>query len=121
MMFRVLLGVATLTGIQMAATASQAGQTGLAAMHDQRIVAGRLCFTDHTHVGTGLRAASKREAISLAARDWSAFTAFEYGADWAQWRVARNKKEKCQKSGGGYVCEVQAMPCLAKSVRSATR
>lgn len=121
MKFRVFATVAAIATVFVAAGSAQAGQTGMASMHEQRVVSGRLCFTDHTHVGTGQWASSKREATAHAARDWSSFTAFEYGSDWGVWRVARDKTVKCNKSGAGYICEVHGKPCLAQRVRSATR
>ncbi len=121
MKFRVFVPMATIAAILITATSAQAGQTGMAAMHEQRVVGGRLCFTDHEHVGVGQKAPTKKVAIRYAARDWSAFTAFEYGSDWAHWRFARGKKVLCQRAGSGYKCEVQARPCLAKRVRNATR
>jgi hypothetical protein len=121
MMYRVIAPVAVAATILVTPFAAQAGQTGMASMHEQRVAGGRLCFTDHAHVGTGSWAASKREATVSAARDWSAFTGFEYGSDWARWRFAREKTVSCQKSGSGYLCEVVAKPCLAQRVRSATR
>ena len=121
MKFRVFAPMATFAAILITATSAQAGQTGLAAMHDQRVVGGRLCFTDHEHVGVGQKAPTKSVAIRQAARDWSSFTAFEYGSDWAHWNVARGKKVLCEQVSGGYKCEVQGRPCLAKRVRSATR
>ena len=121
MKFRVLTPVAAIATVLIAATSAQAGQTGMASMHEQRVVGGRLCFTDHTHVGVGQKAPTKRKAIRNAARDWSSFTAFEYGSDWAHWRFARAKKVLCEKAGRGYKCEVQGRPCLSRRVRSATR
>lgn len=121
MKFRVIAPLAAIATLCVAPLSAEAGQTGMASMHDQRVAGGRLCFTDHAHVGTGSWSASKREAKANAARDWSAFTGFEYGSDWAHWRFARDKTTSCQKSGSGYICEVVAKPCLAKRVRSATR
>lgn len=93
-----------------------AQQSGLAAMHDQYVSKGRRCFTGHTHVGTGSPARKKRQAIASAAQDWSSFTAFEYGASWARWRIAVGKTTSCERSTQGWTCEVQARPCL--NVRS---
>jgi len=108
------LGAAATT---VGGTAVQADQTGLAGMHAQRVVKGRLCFTDHAHVGTGTRQPSKRAAISAAAQDWSSFTAFEYGSSWAHWGVAIAKATKCEPAGGKWTCEVQARPCLNRRTR----
>jgi hypothetical protein len=93
---------------------SLAGENGFAGMHAQSVIKGRLCFTGHTHVGTGLRETSKKRAIASAAGDWSSFTAFEYGSDWAGWRIATAKQVECGVSASKWwTCEVQARPCLA--------
>ena len=91
---------------------ASADQSGMAGMHDQYVAKGRRCFTSHTHVGTGVLSRSKRQATASAARDWSAFTSFEYGSSWASWRVAVGKTVECERSGRGWLCEVQARPCL---------
>ena len=88
-----------------------ADQSGLAGMHAQRMVGGYMCFTEHTHVGTGSPSPSKQQAIESAAQDWSSFTAFEYGTDWGHWKVATAKQTKCQKVNENWACEVQARPC----------
>ena len=93
-----------------------AQQSGLAGMHDQYVSKGRRCFSAHTHVGTGSPARKKRQAIASAAQDWASFTAFEYGASWARWRIAAGKNVSCERSSQGWTCEVQARPCL--NVRS---
>lgn len=90
-----------------------ADQSGLAGMHDQQVVNGRLCFSGHTHVGTGSPAASKKQAVASAAQDWSSFTSFEYGSSWGSWHLAVAKKVICEPSGSNWSCEVQARPCLA--------
>lgn len=100
---------------------ASAQQSGMAGMHDQYVVKGRRCFTSHTHVGTGSVSRSKRHAIVSAARDWSAFTSFEYGSSWASWRVAVGKAVECERSGQGWLCEVQARPCLMRYGRRAKR
>ena len=94
-----------------------AQETGLAGMHAQHIVNGRLCFDGHTHVGTGSPGASKQAAIVSAVQDWSSFTTFEYGNNWGSWNVATAKKVKCEPASGRWACEVQAVPCHIGTVR----
>jgi len=89
-----------------------ADQSGFANLHDHSIVKGRLCFTAHTHVGTGAPKRSKRLALTSAVESWSSFTDFEYGSDWAGWRIAAGKKVMCEPGGGAWSCEVHARPCL---------
>lgn len=95
-----------------------AQQSGMAGMHAQHVVKGRLCFSGHTHVGSSGAERSKRAALAAAARDWSSFTAFEYGSSWARWRIATAKKVMCERSSGSWSCEVHAMPCFNRRVRS---
>ncbi len=101
-------------------TLAQAQQSGMAGMHAQHVVKGKQCFTDHAHVGTGTHATTKKAAIEAAARDWSAFTAFEYGSDWGHWRYAWDKKIECE-AGKSWICEVQAKPCLVGRGRRYSR
>lgn len=98
----------------LGAGVASADQSGMAGMHDQYVFKGRRCFTSHTHVGTGSLSRSKRQAIASAAQDWSAFTSFEYGSSWASWRVAVGKTVECERAGRGWLCEVQARPCLMR-------
>jgi hypothetical protein len=79
---------------------SIANETGFAGMHAQSVIKGRLCFTGHTHVGTGVRQITKKQAIASAAGDWASFTSFEYGTSWGQWRIATAKKVECEVSAG---------------------
>lgn len=97
---------------------ANAQESGLAGMHAQHVVKGRLCFSGHTHVGSSGPERSKRAALAAAAQDWSSFTAFEYGPSWARWRVATAKKVVCEKSSGSWSCEAQAMPCFNRKVGS---
>ena len=96
-----------------------ADQSGMAGIHAQHVVKGRLCFSGHTHVGTGSSARNKREAIASAARDWSSFTAFEYGTSWGRWKIATAKTVNCERSSGQWSCEENARPCLNGRVRRA--
>lgn len=89
-----------------------ADQTGLAGMHAHAMIRGRRCFAEHTHTGSGTPERSKRAAIAAAAQNWSSFTAFEYGTDWARWKYATAKQVSCQSGAGSWTCEVQARPCL---------
>ena len=115
-----LLVAAMLLALPAWPEASFADQTGFASMHNHGRYRGRLCFTDHSHVGNGGTERTKRHAIRSAARDWAGFTAWEYGTDWARWRIARAKKVDCTKSDAGWSCSVEAYPCLARS-RKASR
>ncbi len=89
---------------------AQADDTGFASIHDWRREGRKTCFTDHFHSGTGY-AKSKKAALRQAIISWSSFTATEYGSDWARWRLASSKGKRCDRTGGGWDCYVEARPC----------
>jgi hypothetical protein len=88
-----------------------ADDTGLAGIHDWRKVGRKTCFTEHRHYGSSSGHASKKAAQNAAIQDWQGFTAFEYGTDWAYYKYAVEKTGGCQQEGGGWKCEVEAIPC----------
>ena len=87
-----------------------ADDTGFAYAHDLRREAGRTCFTDHYHYGSGTgptKAAAQKAAIG----SWASFTDFEYGSDWARFSRAASKGISCSRGGGSFDCQIQARPC----------
>ncbi len=101
-----LLGM-LLSGLNYA----QADDNGFITIHDLRREGRYLCTVSHEHSGTGTSQRTKRLAIRSAARDWSSFTAWEYGTDWGRWSLARGKKISCQGARGNVTCTVVARPC----------
>ena len=97
----------------MAATsyAALADDTGLASMHEWKKVGRLTCYADHTHFGSSVGHKDKKTATSAAIQDWSGFTAFEYGTDWASFKKATAKKITCTQSASGWGCDVEARPC----------
>ena len=87
---------------------AQAG--GLEFLHGKVLIGGHVCMKDHTHTGKG-GDAYQATALSKAARDWSDFTALEYGAAWGNFAVAANKSMKCGQLRDAWMCEVEAVPC----------
>lgn len=56
-------------------------------------------------------AKSEREAKRFALQNWVA-RAGQYGAAYASWRMANNKKLACKSSGNGVTrCQATANPC----------
>jgi hypothetical protein len=105
-----MLALTALLLAPLTSVPAAADETGFASMHDLRREAGRLCMTDHWHTGNG-SGRSKKAARYDAIRSWSDFTDLEYGRSWASFRHARGKGIRCQRSGKGYDCSVQARPC----------
>lgn len=91
-----------------------AGSTGVDVIHAQQRESGkRTCFTDHYHYGSSAGKATKKEALAAGLKSWSGFVAFEYGSDWAQWKLASSKSVKCTQEGPGgtWSCDISARPC----------
>ena len=81
------------------------------APHDARYERGFICYTDHFHYGSSAGQASRRAAEIAAAGSWESFVDFEYGSAWARFSKAGSKGFKCEQSGGGWGCSVEARPC----------
>jgi len=98
------------TGMIAVPIAASAQESGLAAMHDLRREAGKLCMSDHYHWGNGsgsTKAAAQKDAI----RSWIDFTALEYGARWASFARAASKKTSYTKESSGWSATVEGRPC----------
>lgn len=87
---------------------TQAGR--LEFLHDKVLIGGHVCMKDHTHLGKG-GDANQAIALTKAARDWSDFTAFEYGEAWGNFAIAANKSMSCGQLRDAWMCEVVAVPC----------
>lgn|SRR5690606_21547742 len=91
-----------------------ADDTGVASIHEWKKVGKKTCFKEHRHYGSSAGHKTKKEAQLAAIADWRSFTAFEYGTSWASYRHAAEKAESCSIQGGGWKCEVEAIPCKLK-------
>ncbi len=89
---------------------AQADDTGFAASHTLRNEAGRKCFADHFHSGSG-DGATKPTAKAAAAKSWAEFTAFEYGTDWAHFGRATGISVRYTKLDKGWSATIDARPC----------
>ena len=103
------LGALALAVALLPAT-GHAATGGLANLHDQARYGNRVCFTDHTHSGSG-SALSKAAAAADATRAWSDFVVFEYGSEWGSFRAAVNQNISCSATGSGYSCVASANAC----------
>jgi len=85
--------VFALTGAMAEAAQRRAGSAGrspqngaqdgaLVDLHELRREGGRLCMAEHSHVGTSGEQPSRKAAEVAAQRDWTGFTAWEYGDQW---------------------------------------
>ncbi|MEL6375474.1 MAG: hypothetical protein AAFR04_16075 [Pseudomonadota bacterium] len=108
------LAIAAVAGFFVSAPLTTAQANLLSDMHAKVRVGGKVCMASHVHTGESGTVASKRAAMTGAARDWSSFTAFEYGRKWASFRASVGKRFSCTKTTGGrplYSCVVQARAC----------
>ena len=87
-----------------------ADDNGVAEIHQWRKVAGRICFVDHTHDGSGV-GQTQKAALAQAIDSWRSFTDLEYGSDWASYTNSIDKVATCTASGAGFECHVASTPC----------
>jgi hypothetical protein len=83
---------------------------GLAFLHDKVMINGRTCMKDHTHHGKGVHA-DRKTAQADAVKNWSSFTALEYGDAWGHYMHAAHKRQVCNFDTGAWTCNVEATPC----------
>ena len=69
------------------------------------------CQGDHLHYGSSDSFKTKRLAMRDAIASWRGFTVFEYGEEWGNWRISRNKAVKCGRKDRLWSCSIQSTPC----------
>jgi len=109
-----VLGLAASLSSLLVATPSYANDTGIASvLHSLRAERGKICMVGHYHIGDSPHAfASRKAAYRAAIHHWIAFTAAEYGTDWASYGRAANRSADCEKaSRTSWTCKVKARPC----------
>lgn len=89
---------------------ASADDTGFAYAHDIVKVRGKLCFASHSHGGSG-QGKTKPAALAAAHQDWYAYTAGEYGSDWAHWGKSAARKVNYTKADGGWSATIESRPC----------
>jgi hypothetical protein len=90
---------------------AHADDTGFASIHSLGRVGGRMCFLDHSHGGSSSGQRSRQAAQAVAVQSWYAYTAGEYGSDWAHIGKAVKRRMNCQQSSSGWSCDLDATPC----------
>ena len=90
---------------------ARAEDTALVGLHELRWERGKLCMSEHAHVGSSSGLRTRKLALKEAKRDWAGFTAWEYGDAWGNFRIAGGKTGRCVKSRDGWACDVGARAC----------
>lgn len=113
------VGVHVFAFIILALTAFAQEDGSLVGLHDLRVERGRMCMSDHFHVGDAQARPSRQIAEREALASWSGFTAWEYGDHWGNPKLAGSPSMKCEQSSGlGWSCQFNARPCRAASGRA---
>lgn len=94
----------------IAAMPASADDTGVASTHDLHREGGRTCMVSHAHSGSG-EGTAKPAAMQAAIKEWYAYTAGEYGSDWASWGKSAGKKVSYTKAASGWSATVESRPC----------
>lgn len=94
-------------------TSAAAQGLNLSGIHEHVRVKGKVCMKDHFHDGSSTNMPTRKAAETEAIRAWQDFTAWEYGRNWGNFRMAESKGVKC---GGAdrdrsWGCQVTARPC----------
>jgi hypothetical protein len=101
-------------GILMLGTASASAQgLGLSGLHEQNRVGRKICMTTHFHDGSSTGQPTRKAAEAEAIRVWQDFTAWEYGRNWGNFRLAASQGVKCsgRDADRSWSCQVTARPC----------
>lgn len=121
-MLRLLQTMVVATFVVTSATQALAQRDrALVGLHDLRREGPSICIVNHFHLGTASQQPTRRAAQRAAMRDWSAFTAWEYGGHWGDPRRARNKSMACERQRTGWTCDFNARPCKVGRSRRARR
>jgi hypothetical protein len=110
-MKRLFLAAALMVFSSIGAVSAPAQDGALVGLHDLRREGGKTCMSDHTHSGSSNGEASRQRAEAGALRNWSEFTALEYGGHWGSPSLAGSKTMKCSQGSSGWSCEFEARPC----------
>jgi hypothetical protein len=99
------------TSVSAQSVAASGADGALVGLHDLRREGKKICMVGHSHNGSsyGLRTRSQAEAAAL--RNWSEFTALEYGGHWGSPSLASDKTMTCGMGSSGWNCDFDARPC----------
>jgi hypothetical protein len=92
-------------------SAHAASDGALVGLHELRREGNKTCMADHFHNGSTYGARTRSQAEALALRNWSEFTAMEYGGHWGSPSLASSKTMKCALGASGWNCDFDARPC----------
>ena len=56
-------------------------------------------------------AASQGQAKAQARTDWAQKVQNQFGFQWANWTIAEDKWEQCERAGRGFRCLAHGRPC----------
>lgn len=91
---------------------SAPAETGIHKIHASVRVGGKLCLVDHFHEQDGQPYKTRRVAETSAIRQWTVFTADEYGTAWGNFKAAASGKVDCKQGADKYwTCSASARPC----------
>lgn len=68
------------------------------------------CRTNYTKVQVHMP--TKMAARMQARKSWSYKVKTNQGLAWSVWKIAKNKKIRCKKSGQRFICKARAKACL---------
>ncbi len=107
--FLISMSVLAFAGVPSAM--AQDSGLGLDGLHEQRREGNRICMVSHFHHGSSANQPNRKAAEAAAIKDWSGFTAWEYGSAWGSFNNAGSKKVECSTNGPSHGCSVEARPC----------
>jgi hypothetical protein len=105
-----LVGAAIACG-GAASIAQGAVDGALVGLHELRREGNKICMVGHSHNGSSYGLRSRNQAEAVALRNWSEFTALEYGGHWGSPSLANSKTMKCGLGASGWNCDFDATPC----------
>jgi hypothetical protein len=113
---RLVLAAAAAAVVMLSVPTAPVEASGLSNMHAQVKVGRKICMKTHEHFGeSGGGFPTKAMAQAAAARPWVSWTGFEYGREWANFRIAMGKRWNCRSGmtarGVSWSCSVYARPC----------
>lgn len=83
----------------------------LVGLHELRREGNLTCMASHTHSGVSAGLPSRKAAEVAAMRNWSEFTALEYGDQWGNPSRSASKTMKCSHNGTSHSCDFESRPC----------
>jgi hypothetical protein len=85
--------------------------SSLVGLHDLRREGNLVCMVGHTHIGSSTGQPTRKAAEVVAMRNWSEFTAWEYGGHWGSATSSANKRMTCSGTAGKFNCDFESRPC----------